>query len=147
MLKAPTQALVFRGLPAREAPLDSWLAELEHSECDAFYNPRHYTALRGVAVYDGPARVIAYPPRNKRRDSSLVVSTVRGYEGFLKIDRTGVFRDATPGLGRNELRRRAQWLRWKDLIKYRAKIAGTQVLCSKLVHHWKEGTDEVHLLQ
>lgn len=48
------------------------LAVLE-LECDAFYNPRQYTMPRGVAVYDGPARVIAYPPRSKRRESRLVV--------------------------------------------------------------------------
>ncbi len=49
---------------------------------------------RGVAVYDGPARVIAYPPRSKRRESRLVVSTVRGYEGFPGIDGTGASRYA-----------------------------------------------------
>ena len=48
-------------------------AELVYTECKAFYNPRQYTMLRGVAVYDGPARVIAYPPRSKRRESRLVV--------------------------------------------------------------------------
>ena len=60
-----------RGEAARPAPTDP--AGLVFQDWEPIYNPRQYTMLRGVAVYDGPARVIAYPPRSKRRDSRLVV--------------------------------------------------------------------------
>ncbi len=48
-LVTPTKALENRGLPARVAPLDTLLAELEFSECDAFYNPRLFWSVREIS--------------------------------------------------------------------------------------------------